>query len=351
MTEGKNAVYHKCNRAQLSGRCSNERAKEMSDTMLKYEQQMMVKICKMYYQQQLSKTDIAKKLHMSRFKVARLIDKAKKEGIIRIQIVSPVTDLFSLEERLENTLGLKAVLVVEGVEDNIQANNEEIGKGAARFILETLQDGDVLGVSCGTTVSEVIKALPERTSFSDLHIVQIAGGLGQLNSIDGFKVLNMLGQKLNSEVSMFVVPVFVQSPRVKEVLLEDPGIGNTVKLFDKITIALVGIGSWYPEIRTNLHLAGGFPDDDLKWLKENGVVGDVFNHLVNENGEIIEGPVADRLMTIEPKLAKRINYVIAVAGGEYKSQAILAAARSGLIDALITDSYTAVKILQLVEQE
>jgi deoxyribonucleoside regulator len=316
-----------------------------------YEHQMMVKVCKMYYQQQLSKTDIAEKLHISRFKVARLIDRAKKEGIIRIQIVSPSTDLFFLEERLESALGLKAALVVEGVEDDIQVNNEELGKGAARFLIETIQDGDMLGVSVGTTVIEAIKALPEKTSFNGLHIVQVAGGLGQLNSIDGLKILNMLGQKLNCEVSMFVVPVFVQSPRVKEVLLADPGIGSTVKLFDKITIALVGIGSWYPEIKTNLYLAGGFPQEDVDWLKKNGVVGDVFNHMVKMNGEIITGPVVDRLMTIEPEKARRINYVIAVAGGAHKSRAILAAARSGLIHALITDSYTAVKILELVEQE
>ncbi len=316
-----------------------------------YEQQLMIKICKMYYQQQLSKTDIAGKLHISRFKVARLIDKAKKEGIIRIQIVSPSQDLFFLEERLESALGLKAVLVVEGVDNDIQANMRKLGKGTAKFLLETLQDGDMLGISCGTTVSEVIKALPEKTSFSGLHIVQIAGGLGQLNTIDGMKILNMLSDRLNSEISMFVVPVFVQSPGVKELLLEEPGIRQTVDLFDRITIALVGIGSWYPELRSNLNLAGGFPQEDIDWLREKGVVGDVFNHMVNSKGEIIQGPIVDRLMTIEPEKAKQIDYVIAVAGGVYKSHAILAAVRSGLIDALITDSYTAVKILEILEEE
>ncbi|MDD2212593.1 MAG: sugar-binding transcriptional regulator [Clostridia bacterium] len=316
-----------------------------------YEQQLMVKVCKMYYQQQLSKTDIAQKLHISRFKVARLIDKAKKDGIVRIQIVSPSQDLFFLEERLESELGLKAVLVVEGVDHDIKANMRELGKGTAKFLLETIQEGDILGVSFGTTVSEVIKALPEKTGVSGIHLVQVAGGLGQLNIIDGMKILNMLGEKLNSEISMFVVPVFVQSPRVKEVLLEDPGIRQTVDLFDRITIALVGIGSWYPELRSNLNLAGGFPQEDVEWLKSKGVVGDVFNHMVDMKGNIIEGPIVDRLMTIAPEKAKKIDYVIAVAGGVYKSHAVLAAVRSGLIDVLITDSYTAVKILQLLEEE
>jgi DNA-binding transcriptional regulator LsrR (DeoR family) len=330
-------------RAQTSGKESGVKAM--------YEQQMMIKVCKLYYQQQLTKTEIADKLHISRFKVARLIDKAKKEGIIRIQIVSPAKDLGYLEERLENELGLKAALVVEGVENDYQANLWELGKGTAKFLLETLQEGDILGISAGTTVTEVIKALPEKTSFSKLYIVQVAGGLWQLNTIDGMKILNMLSEKLNSEISMFIVPAFVQSPQIKEVLLEDPGVRKTVALFDKITIALVGIGAWYPELKSNLNIAGGFPQEDIQWLQERGVVADVFNHMVNMQGEIIQGPVIDRMITIDLDKTKKINYVIAVAGGEHKSHAILAAVRSGLVHALVTDRCTAVRILQLLEQE
>ncbi|HQA60954.1 MAG TPA: sugar-binding transcriptional regulator, partial [Tepidanaerobacteraceae bacterium] len=62
---------------------------------------LMSKVCKMFYYQQLSKVEIAEKLRISRFKVARLLKKAQEVGIVKIQIVNPRSDMFPLEERLE----------------------------------------------------------------------------------------------------------------------------------------------------------------------------------------------------------------------------------------------------------
>ncbi|MDI3481583.1 MAG: hypothetical protein PWQ97_1238 [Tepidanaerobacteraceae bacterium] len=317
-----------------------------------YDQLLMFKVCKMYYYQQLSKIEIAEKLHISRFKVARLLNEAQKAGIVRIQILNPSSkDMFSLEERLERELGLKAVLIIEGVDNDLELNKRQLGSEAAKFLLESIHDNDVLGIAWGSTVKEVIKALPEKVGVKVSHIVQVAGGLGLLNRVEDIRILNSLGEKLNAEVSTFVVPILVQTADSKKVLLQDPAISKTVDLFSSITIALVGIGSWYSEITSNLHLEGRFPQEDVDWLQKNGVVGDIFNHMVDIKGNIIDGPLTDRLMTIDLDLAKKIKYVIAVAGGVYKSHAILGAVRSGLVDALVTDSYTATKILEIIEEE
>lgn len=317
-----------------------------------HTQQLIFKICKMFYYQQYSKVEIADKLRISRFKVARLLDQAVKDGIVRIQIVSPAReDTFVLEERLEKELKLKAVIVVEGSDFDEELNLQQLGIGTAYFLAETIQNDDVLGISGGTTVSEVIKALPDKIGVGGVKIVQIAGGLGQLNTVDGMKILHMIGEKFNTEVSTFMVPVLVQTPELKQVILEDQGVRQTIDLFQSISVALIGIGSWYPEIRTNLHKAGRFPQEDIDMLKKNGVVGDFFNHMVDISGNIIDGTLSDRLMTIDIETIKKIKYVIAVAGGEHKSHAILGAVRSGLIHVLVTDSFTAAKMLEIIESE
>lgn len=312
---------------------------------------LMSKVCKMFYYQQLSKVEIAEKLRISRFKVARLLKKAQEVGIVKIQIVNPKSDMFPLEERLERELGLKAALIVEGDENDLELNKRQLGSEAANILLQSLHNEDVLGIAWGSTVKEVIKALPEKVGIKVDHIVQVAGGLGLLNRVEDIGVLNSLGEKLEAEVSTFVVPILVQSAESKKVLLQDPAISKTVDLFSYISIALVGIGSWYSEITSNLHLEGKFPQEDVNWLQKNGVVGDIFNHMVDIKGNIIDGPLSDRLMTIDLELCRKIKYVIAVAGGAYKSHAILGAVRSGLVDALVTDSYTAKKILEIIEEE
>ncbi|MFZ7131683.1 MAG: sugar-binding transcriptional regulator [Eubacteriales bacterium] len=310
------------------------------------------KICHMFYKQELSKVEIADKMHISRFKVSRLLDKAKKEGIIKIEIITPShtsEELFDLEEKLEEKLDLKAIMIVTGSRDNDDINARQLGEKTSSFLLETITSNEVLGISWGTTVSEVIKAIPKNTGISDIKIVQLTGGLGQLNTIDGMKMIHMTGEKFNTEVSMFMVPVFVNTKEMKNILLADPDIQETTQLFNTISIALVGIGSWFPDIKTNLHKAGRFSDADVELLLKKGVVGDVFNHLVDIHGNILDGTLEDRLMTIDIEKVMKIPYVIGVAGGISKAHAIIGSVRSGCIDALITDQYTAYKMLEILD--
>jgi len=312
-----------------------------------YDYKLITKVCQMYYLQRLSKVEIAEKLHISRFKVARLLERAEKEGIIRIQVVSPSPDMSKLEERLERELGLRAAVVVEGDDKDINNNKQCLGVAAGQFLRETIQEGDVLGIAWGTTVAEVVRHLPRKTSVSGIRIVQVTGGLGQLNTVDGIELVRRMANSLNAECSVLFAPVIVQNPELKKALMEDVGIKNTIDFFADINIALVGIGSWYPTVTSNLFNTGGFSDEDVQWLLQQGAVGDIFNHFVDFQGRCVDGKLAERLIAIDLELAREIDYVIAVAGGVEKSYGILGAVRSGLVSALVTDSYTALKILEI----
>ena len=71
-------------------------------------------VARRFYLQQQTKSQIADELGISRFKVARLIETALSEGIVRIT-VSDQGDLNTeLAERLRQTYGIKAALVLDG---------------------------------------------------------------------------------------------------------------------------------------------------------------------------------------------------------------------------------------------
>ncbi|MFO1417040.1 MAG: transcriptional regulator, partial [Methylotetracoccus sp.] len=71
-------------------------------------------VARRFYFHQQTKSQIAGELGISRFKVARLIDMALAEGIVRIEI-NDQGDLNSeLAERLRQVYGLKAALVLDG---------------------------------------------------------------------------------------------------------------------------------------------------------------------------------------------------------------------------------------------
>ena len=48
---------------------------------------ILVRIARMYYDQELTQLDISRRLRISRQKVQRMLVRAKQEGIVRISIV------------------------------------------------------------------------------------------------------------------------------------------------------------------------------------------------------------------------------------------------------------------------
>ena len=71
---------------------------------------MMIKVCKMYYQEGLSQNEIAK-MKISRPTVSRHLNQAKRKGIVEIKINE--NDLLELEKELEEKYKIKEVICVQ----------------------------------------------------------------------------------------------------------------------------------------------------------------------------------------------------------------------------------------------
>ena len=115
--------------------------------------------------------------------------------------------------------------------------------------------------------------------------------------------------------------------------------------FDRITMALVGIGSITPSpiLRESGNI---FSDEELNLLREKKAVGDISLRYFDAEGNPIESSLNDRLVSVELEQLKRVERVIGMAGGTRKFPAIRGALRGGLINILITDTCTAERLLE-----
>ena len=75
---------------------------------------VLVHIAQLFYERDMTKQDIANKLGISRFKVARLLDYARSEGIVRIEIRGSNLLDEPLSRQLEERFSLEKALVVVG---------------------------------------------------------------------------------------------------------------------------------------------------------------------------------------------------------------------------------------------
>ena len=205
-----------------------------------------------------------------------------------------------------------------------------------------------MGIAWGTTVNEVVKALPTRVGIKDITVVQITGGVGQLDpTIQGIDLSRRIAEKLGAVCYPFYAPAMVQSPEAHQILLADEGIRHTVAMFDSISVVLVGIGAWVPEPVSSFLRTGYILAQDLAYLQANEVAGDIFNHFYDVYGQFKDGDLANRLMAMTLEQIRQISLKIAVASGLSKRMAILGALRSGLVDWLIIDQPTAEAVLEL----
>jgi DNA-binding transcriptional regulator LsrR (DeoR family) len=104
--------------------------------------------------------------------------------------------------------------------------------------------------------------------------------------------------------------------------------------FDKVTVAVVSVGSWEAGIST-LHDA--LTEKEREHYAGLGVAAEMSSQLFDAQGRQVGRDLGERCITIEADRLRRIPEVLAIAGGMRKAAAIDAVLRSGLVTSLVTD--------------
>src|SRR5262245_58640732 len=121
---------------------------------------LLVKISRLYYEQDMTQGEIAKRLRLSRQKVQRLVHQAREQGVVRIGI-RPIMGIFSdLEKSLEERFGLREAVVVEtSAYENQTTVAREVGVGAADYLLRVVQSHDRIVLSWGGSLLGMVDTL------------------------------------------------------------------------------------------------------------------------------------------------------------------------------------------------
>ena len=153
-----------------------------------------------------------------------------------------------------------------------------------------------------------------------------------------------LAQLTGGEPRLLSAPGVAQSREAKLVLVSDPYVRETTDLFGKVTLSIVGIGAVEPS--SMLARSGNvFSESELAEVAEAGGIGDISLRFFDRNGRLVKTPLDDRVIGMSLEEQARIDRVIALAGGGTKTEAIRGALRTGVIDVLITDRFTAERLL------
>jgi DNA-binding transcriptional regulator LsrR (DeoR family) len=252
----------------------------------------MAEVARLYYVRELTQQEIAERLGVSRFKVLRLLEQARSEGVVRFEIDEPVPVIDDLSRELEDRFDVTA-LVVEG----------DVAGATASFLPRLLADDDVLGVAWGETLAAVAERLPELDA--QIPIVQICGAIeGLVPGTGPTELAARFAAKAGGRFYALEAPATADETALRRV------IRPTTAMFGRVSVALVGIGAR--------------PD----------AAGHILVHVFDDDGRIV---AAERSIALSVPQLRRTR-VVAAAGGRPKRRAVLGALRTGLVDVMITDA-------------
>ncbi len=298
-------------------------------------------VARRYYVDDKQKNEIAEELGLSRFKVARLLEEARASGIVRIYVDMPSEIDLPLGELLARKFGIQRAIIVRSLERAPETTPSVVGAAAAEYASSILTDGDVLGISWGSSLTALVDAV---TTLPKIDIVQLVGGVssGQMD-VSGVELVRRLSEKAGGRAFPLHAPLLVSTPEMAQALRSDPSLSDTISRFASLKVALVGIGSWTPP-KSSLYdeLTVG----DRRELLAEGAVADMCSIVFDINGKPIDSPVLGRSLGIGVHELKEVPEVIAVAAGAHKIAAIAAVLRSRIVDSVVTDQTTAHRLLE-----
>jgi DNA-binding transcriptional regulator LsrR (DeoR family) len=294
-----------------------------------------------YFIDGASKSEIAQELGISRFNVARLLDAARRDGIVRIEIGAPPEIDMELSSELAARYGLRDAIVVRPIDGPDEFRRAQLGRACAELLTQTLEADDILGISWGRTLHSMVGHL---TRLPGCTVVQIVGSVPTLElDVNSMELVRRVGDCAGGPVYPLPVPLLVDSPEMATALRSDPHVHKTIAMFDRLTKAVVGIGAWTASGST---VRAALPEELAANLDAAGAVADICSTVLDSNGRQVRADgFPSRVIAISPDQLRAVPDVVAIAGGAAKATAILAALRSGLIHRLITDEEAARQLL------
>lgn len=309
---------------------------------------LVVKVARMYYEQDMSQDQIARALLTSRSNISRILTVAKKRGIVEFKIVEVAKRESELEEMLVSRFGLLHARVAKVPQGG--SDYKAVGQLAASHFLTHLKPRVKIAISWGRSLQAMVNEL-EQEQRPDITLIPLMGGMTSTpSSLNGETLIRALASKLRSEFQVMHSPTIVQSPDVKVALMQEPSIKSVIDAAKSADVAFVGIGAKDATSSNYILQEAGFNKSEFPDFF-NRLAGDVAGRFFDVNGKVIDTRLEARTVGIDLADLKKIRKVVGVAAGEDKTLGILAALRGQLISELVTSSSCALRLLEMADDK
>lgn len=305
----------------------------MTRTKTYAEDQLLI-VASLYYIDGLNQNDIAKRFRVSRPTVVRMLKEVRERGLIEIKLTKKLPHTRILAAEIESRYADSNLTEVIVVDENDLSKKRVVARAAAAYLEKTILDTDILGVGWSTTLADLHSFIVKPNCHPKM-IVQLAGATGSIFGSNSQEISINLSQTMHAPVSQLASPIFLANENARDAILKDRGLQETIALFSKCTVAIIGVGDI--SNGSTLIKSGYLTKTDMAALTKSGVAGDILVHFFDQTGLEVETSWDKLRISASLDQVKNIANVVAVSAGAVKSTAVKAALKGGYINTLIID--------------
>lgn len=302
----------------------------------------LIQVAKLYYEEDMNQSQIAKKLGVSRPLVSNMLAKARSMGIVEIKIKEPFSNNTLLLNQLKNVFNIQGGFVIPSANSPYLTEKAIINQSVV-FLKEILPNVNCLGLGWGYAIGELIDAFGE----TDLGMT-FEGRVGPLigtatipnKGYHPSELVREFGTKSGFDASFVFAPAFPTSEQEKELYINTDNYRALNDLWNELDTAILGVGA-YPSVPDH---ATALRFGDL--LGKNGAVGKILSYFYDKEGQIIKSD-NDFALQIPLPLLGKVKRVIAICPPEINAKAVLGALKTGFITHVILTEEKAKEVINL----
>ena len=321
-----------------------ERDIQFRNLSAEQREQLMIQVAKRYYHLDMTMSDLAEDLGLTRWQASKLLIEARETGLVRIEIVPHAPRLPALESQLQKAFSLKeAVIVPAASGDDGAMVLDAVARAAGQF-LAALGRFPTIGVSWGRTMTAVARRLPQFWN-EGVEVVLLNGATNiRASAPQTNNVAELFASAAHGSATLLPVPAILGTAATRAALEQDPAIASVLDLGRNVPVVCFGIGAL---ARDSVLIGSGLLSaDEADTLCRMGAVGDILSRFIDSDGRIVDRALDSRTIGADLDSLRSREFSIGVAAGFAKSTAVRACLRGGFINVLITDEITARTVLE-----
>ena len=304
-----------------------------------------IEVAHLFYELQLSQTQIAEQLHLSRPTVAAILKRARELGIVQIVIHDLRRTAADIEQALEAAYPGVRILVAPGSHLNDETARQMVASRATTFLRSILADGMTVGLGWGMAIRQLVETLDYQQDVR-VRVLPMLGGSGQIApQYQANELVRRFANAFHGQPMFLHVPVLVDSTQLRDSLLSESSVRIVWENFASLDVAITGVGtistSAIDVLRVDHAWAELFPE-----LMRGRIAGQLCLRCFDLEGRDAEHSLDSRIMAITLPEFRQARYRVGVAVGRTKVRALEAALCGQILNVLITDEDTALQVLE-----